>query len=225
MPPLEFIKISKDEYDRLVELSPFMPLSVITEFNKKFKKNSELCKPEICDELSSTDVYSIDNNERIMLMNEALNIKKPRLSADQIKRKTIIKKQVDEKTRRFKETFHSLNGRDPTQEEINKNIKKYINGATQDDSLMDIAFDPINSQINETVVNEVLSDVAGRTEDTLNNSLEVVEDGMNIVNNIANTVETMVNIADNLENLQENDETTGNNSGGVNDDTDVVSIV
>lgn len=243
MAPLEFIKISKDEYDRLVELSPFMPLSVINEFNRKFKKNAELCKPEICDELSSTVVYSIDHSERIRLMNEALNIKKPRLSATQLKRKTMIKKQVDEKTRRFRETFHSLNGRDPTQAEINKNIGKYINNDTQDDSLIDIAFDPMNSQmsqisqvnpmgdlidgvsntierlhtieidgegvdntitVSETAVNEVLEDVAGRTEDTLNNRLDV------------NTIENSILDTSGTEN---NDGDTGN------DDTNIVSIV
>ena len=54
MPPNEAIKIYKDEYDRLCEISPPIIKSVIKEFNNKFKKNVDLIKPEICNKLTPT---------------------------------------------------------------------------------------------------------------------------------------------------------------------------
>ena len=128
IPPLELIKISKDEYDRLVELSPFMPASVIKEFNSKFKKNAELIKPELCDELKPTNVFEIEMEERERYLSN-----KPQLTEDEINRRKQISKKIDEKTERYKNTFFGLHGRYPTKDEISKNMNKYIN----DDDLSD----------------------------------------------------------------------------------------
>ena len=122
MPPLEMIKISRDEFDRLVELSPFIPNSVIKEFNTKFHKNIDLAKPEICDELSTTSVFELNDEERMRLLSDIKKEENPR----EVRRKQIIKNKLDEKTNKFRETFHSLNGRYPTKEEVSKNMSKFL---------------------------------------------------------------------------------------------------
>ena len=89
------IKISRDEYDRLVELSPFMPMSVIKEFNSKFNKNKhiDLTKPEICDELTSTVVFQLTEEERKMLTNQN-NKRKMKIQRKQNVRRLYRKKSI-----------------------------------------------------------------------------------------------------------------------------------
>jgi hypothetical protein len=124
--PLELIKISRDEYDRLVELSPIMPVKVISEFNSKFKNKSTLIKPEICDELSGTGIFQIQDAEREKLISELQSNKPKMLTPAEERKQKQLKKSVDEKTERFRQTFHSLNGRFPTPKEVKSSMSKYI---------------------------------------------------------------------------------------------------
>jgi len=127
MPPLELIKISRDEYDRLVELSPFMPVKVIKEFNSKFKKNDKLTKPEICDELKSTIVYEINEKERNNIINVLNHITDdPKENPQTLRKRKLLKKTLDDKTEKFKQTYFNLNGKYPTQHEITKHMGKYM---------------------------------------------------------------------------------------------------
>ena len=76
------LKISKEEFDRLMETSPSIPEEIISEFNTTFpfdktnlNKNdviktldnygeySNFARPEVCDVLISTDHYVFENNE------------------------------------------------------------------------------------------------------------------------------------------------------------------
>ena len=123
MPPLELIKISRDEYDRLVELSPFIPIKVVTEFNSKFKKNIDLTKPEICDELLSTNVFELQESERKRL-SFMFSGEKPKEDPKTLRQRKIKKAKTDDKINKFKQTFLSLNGRYPTQQEITKHMSK-----------------------------------------------------------------------------------------------------
>ena len=133
MPPKELIKISRDEYDRLVELSPFMPLSIIGEFNSKFKKNENLTKPEICDELNSTDVFEMDAETRNRLMMEKIKDELPKVDPKVAERRKTVKLKMDEKIEQFRTTFMALNNRYPTQAEIDKSMKKFL---SEEDELL-----------------------------------------------------------------------------------------
>ena len=133
MPPKELIKISRDEYDRLVELSPFMPLSIISEFNSKFKKNENLTKPEICDELNSTDVFEMDAETRNRLMMEKIKDELPKVDPKVAERRKTVKLKMDEKIEQFRTTFMALNNRYPTQAEIDKSMKKFL---SEEDELL-----------------------------------------------------------------------------------------
>jgi len=97
MPVNEAIKIYQDEYDRLVEVSPNIDKKILANFNYKFKKNTDLIKPEICNTNGSTEVYKMTNEER-------------RLMIDNLNKKPSDKKLVN--------TFFSLNGRNPSRGEI-----------------------------------------------------------------------------------------------------------
>lgn len=54
-----FLKINRQEFDRLMETSPMVSESIVNEFNKKFKGKPGfdiLKKPDICDVITSADV-------------------------------------------------------------------------------------------------------------------------------------------------------------------------
>lgn len=60
VPVGQIIKLCKEEFDRLMETSPSIQRDIITQFNKTFKDNKSFAsikKPEICDELVSTEQY------------------------------------------------------------------------------------------------------------------------------------------------------------------------
>lgn len=58
----DFLKLSRAEYDRLIEAGPLIDDGVINQFNKKFK-NYEVCKPSICNGLDKCNVYKRKNIE------------------------------------------------------------------------------------------------------------------------------------------------------------------
>jgi hypothetical protein len=57
MNPHDFLKYVKDQYDRLQEISPMVPQKVIMEFQKKFKDEKEISKPEEANGLEKITIY------------------------------------------------------------------------------------------------------------------------------------------------------------------------
>jgi len=57
MTPKDFLKVVKDTYDRLAEISPMIPPSVIHKFQRRFKKVTDIAKPEEANGLHKIDVY------------------------------------------------------------------------------------------------------------------------------------------------------------------------
>ena len=57
MTPHDFLKMVKDNYDRLAEISPLVPPSIIHKFQRRFKKVSDIAKPEEANGLHKIDVY------------------------------------------------------------------------------------------------------------------------------------------------------------------------
>jgi hypothetical protein len=57
MKPSDFLKYVKDQYDRLQEISPLVPPSIINDFQKKFEKYTEISKPEEANGLEKIEVY------------------------------------------------------------------------------------------------------------------------------------------------------------------------
>ena len=63
MNPHDFLKYVKDQYDRLQEISPLVPLAIVLEFQKKFKDETEISKPEETNGLEKISVYRRSDEE------------------------------------------------------------------------------------------------------------------------------------------------------------------
>ena len=116
MRPLELLKISKEEFDRLLEISPPIPDKVIGNFKTSFKNNTDITKPEVCDIMMPTMIYEITDEERIEIQELLENTQR---------NSTVV--VIDEKLEEFKNTFFTLNNRYPTEEEIDDNYYKIFN--------------------------------------------------------------------------------------------------
>lgn len=57
MSPHDLLKYVKDQYDRLAEISPLVPSEIIHRFQKRFKKYTNIAKPEEANGLEKITVY------------------------------------------------------------------------------------------------------------------------------------------------------------------------
>jgi hypothetical protein len=73
MNPHDFLKYVKDQYDRLQEISPMVPQKVIYEFQRKFKNETEISKPEEANGLEKITIYRRADEEE----QEAATLGKP----------------------------------------------------------------------------------------------------------------------------------------------------
>ena len=111
MRPKELLKLSKNEYDRLVEISPPIPQKIIDDFNTKINKETSdnLRKPEVCDIITATKSYQMTDLERNEL--RTFFNKKNQQSG-------ILEIVKDERLENFKNTFFEVNNRYPTEDEV-----------------------------------------------------------------------------------------------------------
>jgi hypothetical protein len=131
MHPSQLLKISKEEFDRLMETSPNIPDKVITHFIEGFNNSvtfSAIVKPEICDALISTEKsrnpwYNDEHKE-----SSALELIKTK-TASENKRKH-IRNMNHKAVKEFKTTFFQLNNREPMDSEILDNLKEKIDATT-----------------------------------------------------------------------------------------------
>lgn len=126
----QMIKMSKEEYDRLMETSPNIPEKIISEFKTNFI-NSEsfgkIVKPEICDILIPTNEqrnpwYNEENRTKqanLFLKNKIL--KQNKLSRTNADNNKIVTEFIN--------TFKQLNNRDPMESEIIDNLKDKLDTA------------------------------------------------------------------------------------------------
>ena len=123
----QMIKMSKEEFDRLMETSPIIPEKIIHEFKTNFVDSEEfqkIAKPEICDMLIPTDNYrnpwnTDDNQSRLALEN---------IRARQVRE--LKQKRAEEQNRRtivdFITQFQNLNNRVPMETEVVDNLKGVV---------------------------------------------------------------------------------------------------
>lgn len=145
MPAYQMLKISKEEFDRLMETSPSIDKKTVDLFNNTFSGGSikegtkltekqmnfvELYKPEICNVLESTkkSLYK-ETAEDIAKKNTKKLVNHVREN-NELKRKSII---VDSFINNFNNEFK----REPTVDEIHDNLKENIS----DDILKNIVID------------------------------------------------------------------------------------
>ena len=112
----QLIKMSKEEFDRLIETCPDIPDQIIDEFKTVFTGNfdyNEIVKPELCGQMVSTERYRNQWS-----------------TTENIAKKNNLKQQRDKKMRKFIEKFMDdfgkMNGREPIESEIIDNLKDQI---------------------------------------------------------------------------------------------------
>lgn len=115
----QLIKISKEEFDRLIETSPTIPDDIILLFKYEFQRNVSnpaIIKPEICDSLVSTELarnpWATDDNKKKRI-NQAI----------------MQERRNCELISTFKQTFHNLHYREPLDSEIIDNLKDKVDVA------------------------------------------------------------------------------------------------
>jgi hypothetical protein len=121
------LKMSKEEFDRLMETSPVIPDKIIIEFKKSFQHSDEytkISKPEICDFLISTEAFrnpwfNEENKEKRSLELVQLN------TSDILRKKALEQKNIL-MIKTFQKTFFELNHREPMENEIINNLSDNI---------------------------------------------------------------------------------------------------
>ena len=123
----QMIKMSKEEFDRLMETSPTIPDNIIKSFKTSFKKNEEfekIAKPEICDVMISTEAFLNPWN------NDENKIKRLKDVKYALSLEEINKKHIDEihilSVNNFSHSFFQINNRKPTDTEIIDNLQDEI---------------------------------------------------------------------------------------------------
>jgi len=121
------IKMSKEEFDRLMETSPNIPEKIINQFKSHFNNSEvfkQIVKPEICDILIPT------NDFRNPWFNDE---NKAKIQTDQLKTQVLKEsrmKKISELNNKmvveFISSFNNLNNRQPMETEIIDNLKDKI---------------------------------------------------------------------------------------------------
>jgi hypothetical protein len=146
--PGQMLKMSKEEFDRLMETSPTIPDKIIKLFKSSFKNNKEfdkIVKPEICDILISTDDYrnpwfNDENKEKHEL--ETIRNKNAKE-----KRQKMINDTNSNLVKEFKKTFFNLNNRIPMDSEIIDNLKDKIELSVLSRLIEDLKCDEFETNI------------------------------------------------------------------------------
>lgn len=134
------LKMSKEEFDRLMETSPVIPDKIISEFKSSFSKSDDyscISKPEICDVLVSTEKF------RNPWYTEENQTKKT-LELVQLSSQVELKKKLEEErnkltVRNFCKTFFDLNNREPMETEIMNNLSDNIPQETIKSILLELS--------------------------------------------------------------------------------------
>ena len=140
MPAFQMLKMSKEEFDRLMETSPPISESIIKRFNETFSGGNNklgnnlnekqrafqsMYKPEICDTLETTANFVYKESQK---------------DIDKTKTKSIVEVvKREQETRKksaivtdFIQNFNSEFNREPTLDEINDNLHNKVDDKTID---------------------------------------------------------------------------------------------
>jgi hypothetical protein len=127
----QMLKLSKEEFDRLMETSPNIPEKIIKQFKLNFFNREEfdkIVKPEVCDILISTNHYRnqwFNEDNRFKNYNENMQIQLVKINKQ---------KRLDELNTKivndFIVLFKDLNNREPLDSEIIDNLRDKMDVST-----------------------------------------------------------------------------------------------
>jgi len=121
------LKMSKEEFDRLMETSPVIPDKIIAAFKKSFAESAEfaiISKPEICDVLISTEKFRNPWYTDENLAKKSLEAVNQSVQAE-VKKKILDRKNHDI-VHNFCQTFYNLNNREPMSQEVIDNLSEEV---------------------------------------------------------------------------------------------------
>ena len=125
--PKQMLKMSKEEFDRLIETSPNIPEKIVEKFKKNFIEQEsfdKIIKPEICDILVPTTEYRnpwYNDDNQAKTINETL--KNKLIKQNKIRKQNELEKKI---VSDFIILFNNLNNREPMETEIIDNLKDKI---------------------------------------------------------------------------------------------------
>lgn len=90
MTPKDLLKKVKDDYDRLAEISPLVPPTIIHKFKRKFKKETEIAKPEEANGLHRIEVFKPSKGDDPITTPRLRNITSPKSSTPSSEEETKI---------------------------------------------------------------------------------------------------------------------------------------
>jgi hypothetical protein len=129
--PKQMLKMSKEEFDRLIETSPNIPEKIVQQFKINFfsqESFDKIIKPEICDILVPTSEYRnpwYNEDNQAKTINETL--KNQIIKQNKIRKKNELDKKI---VSDFIILFNNLNNREPMETEIIDNLKEKIDVKT-----------------------------------------------------------------------------------------------
>ena len=118
LPVMQMMKISKEEFDRLMETSPDIDEDVISLFKSQFKSSDEfalISKPEICDELRSISKFAFVEKPTLFTNKEI----------DKIRQKKELNNNI-KKIEDYKIQYVNIHGREPTNDDIHDKFDSII---------------------------------------------------------------------------------------------------
>jgi hypothetical protein len=125
MTATQMIKMSKEEYDRLMETSPNIPAEIVAMFKTSFQNSEnykDIIKPEICDVLVSTEKTK---NTWHTPENMSLHIKEEIEEIEELVNKEKLIKETNLKiVKEFKTLFYRFNNREASDSEIIDNLQE-----------------------------------------------------------------------------------------------------
>ena len=149
------LKMSKEEYDRLMETSPSINEAVIKQFNIKFpvikppkeeepKIKIDIKRPEICDELISTAeiLFVTDEDDK--------NLGEPSM-VELVRRKQKIMDNYEKEVKSWSTKFEEKHNRKPLESEL---------------------FDNLHDKMNQDILRKIIKKVLLEFETTENNELK-----------------------------------------------------
>lgn len=125
------IKMSKEEFDRLMETSPSIPEKIVNQFKDNFNSQEmfqKIIKPEICDILIPTNDYRNPWNNDVNINKQVTETIKLQLEKQNKLQK--INEHNDRILSEFITVFINLNNRNPMESEVIDNLKDKIDVET-----------------------------------------------------------------------------------------------
>ncbi len=147
LPVIQFLKMCKEEYDRLMETSPVIPDDIIEQFNKAFasqgKSFEEIAKPEICDSLISTkNARNPWYTEESQAKQQTKQFRDNMAKIAEAKKLHAFNKGV---VVSFQRNFYNLNNREALEEEVIENLQDQIEPLVVKDIILELAKERMSS--------------------------------------------------------------------------------